>query len=52
MRSLIVFAFLLLVAGCAMVTVLVGSGGASVSEEADKGVTIKPKIDKDSHENR
>jgi len=52
MRSLIVFAVILIVAACAVVTVQTSTGQGAISHEADKGVVIKPKIDKDSHENR
>jgi len=47
MRNLIILAAILAVAACAAVTVLVGTDGATVSEEANKGVTIKPNIDKE-----
>ena len=40
--ALIVFTLILL-GGCATVTVLTGVGNGVVSEEADKGVVIKPK---------
>jgi len=51
MRSLAVV-IILLVAACAVVTVQTSTGQGAISHEADKGVVIKPKIDKDSHENR
>ena len=50
MKTILIFVAVLIVAACAAVTVLVGTNGATVSEEDNKGVVIKPKIDKDNHE--
>lgn len=45
MRAVAIFLALIL-AACSAVTVVVGAGGAEVRSESDKGVIIKPEIEK------
>jgi hypothetical protein len=48
MRSVVLFVVVLIIAACTTMTVVIGTNGATVSEEADKGVVIKPKIDREA----
>ena len=50
MKTTLIFVAVLIVAACSTMTVVIGTNGATVSEEDNKGVVIKPKIDKDNHE--
>ena len=50
MKITFIFVAVLIVAACTTMTVVIGTNGATVSEEDNKGVVIKPKIDKDNHE--
>ena len=50
MKTILIFVVVIIVAACTTMTVVVGTNGATVSEEDNKGVVIKPKIDKDNHE--